>query len=146
MALIRFRARTRFFRKLGALEEIVAGLQRQARETAQEIAQGAAIGWRKQWTCLEILDYDLNTSLRETEIVLKSFLCALPIAELPAFRQRAMSLSLKPSPRKRRPAVVPKLEPTSRKIAARAPADRATTPAHGSPGSETRPAVLDNNK
>jgi hypothetical protein len=146
MALIRFRARTRFFRKLGALEEIVAGLQRQARETAQEIAQGAAIGWRKQWTCLEILDYDLNTSLRETEIVLKSFLCALPIAELPAFRHRAMTLSLKPSPRKRRPAVVPKLEPTSRKIAAGAPADRATTPAHGSPGSEMRPAVLDNNK
>jgi hypothetical protein len=94
MVLIRFRARTRFFRKLGALEEIVAGLQREARETAQEIAEGT--GWRKQWTCLEILDYDLNTSLRETEIVLKSFLCALPIEELPTFRQRAMSLSPKP--------------------------------------------------
>jgi hypothetical protein len=146
MALIRFRARTRFFRKLGALEEIVAGLQREAREKAQEIAEGTAVGWRKQWTCLEILDYDLNTSLRETEIVLKSFLCALPIAELPAFRQRAMSLSPKSSHPNRRPApVVPKLEPTSRKTAAQAPADLAT-PTHGSHRSEARPTVLDNNK
>ena len=88
LSLVRFRARTRFFRKLGALEEIVAGLQREARGTAREVAEGVAVSWRKQWTCLEVLDYDLNTSLRETTVVLKSFFCALPIKELPAFWQR----------------------------------------------------------
>ncbi len=146
LALIRFRTRTRFFRKLGALEEIVAGLQREAREIAQEVAEGTAVGWSKQWNCLEILDYDLNTSLREVEIVLKSFLCALPIAELAAFRRRANSLSPKPlHPNKRPAALIPKLEPSSRKTGAQAPAEK-TTPARRSHRSETRPSVLDNNK
>lgn len=102
LALIRFRARTRFFRKLGALEEIVAGLQREARQTAREIAEGIAVSWANQWTRLEVLDYDLNTSLRETEIVLKSFFCALPIEELPIFRQRAMPPAPQPSHPNRR--------------------------------------------
>jgi len=117
LSLVRFRARTRFFRKLGALEEIVAGLQREARGTAREIAEGVAVSWRKQWTCLEVLDYDLNTSLRETTIVLKSFFCALPIKELPAFWQRIVSLTPEPSAHKnRRPApTLAKMEPACRK-------------------------------
>lgn len=146
MALVRFRARTRFFRKLGALEEIVAGLQREARETAQEIAEGLAVSWRKQWTRLEILDYDLNTSLRETTIVLKSFFCALPTEELPAFRQRVVSLGPKPSHQGRRPAqVLPKLQPTCRKTGEQASAERSARP-QNSRRNEERPAVLDNNK
>jgi hypothetical protein len=117
LSLVRFRARTRFFRKLGALEEIVAGLQREARGTAREIAEGVAVSWRKQWTCLEVLDYDLNTSLRETTVVLKSFFCGLPIGELPAFWQRIVSLTPEPSAHKnRRPAqMVAKMEPACRK-------------------------------
>jgi hypothetical protein len=130
LALVRFRARTRFFRKLGALEEIVAGLQREARETAGDIAEGIAVSWRKQWTRLEVLDYDLNTSLRETTIVLKSFLCALPIEELPAFRQRVASLTPKPSLNQNRRAaqVLAKMEPACRKSAAQAATERPTLP------------------
>ncbi len=113
LAVVRFRARTRFFRKLGALEEIVAGLQREARATAREIAEGMAVSWRKQWTHLEVLDYDLNTSLRETTIVLKSFFCVLPIEELPLFRQKVVSLTPKPSASKRhrKDLLVPKPRP-----------------------------------
>lgn len=130
LAVVRFRARTRFFRKLGALEEIVAGLQREARETAREIAEGVAVSWRKQWTRLEVLDYDLNTSLRETTIVLKSFFCVLPSEELPAFRQRVVSLSPKPSagPNRRSAQVIAKIEPACRKTAAHATPERSALP------------------
>jgi hypothetical protein len=144
LALVRFRARTRFFRKLGALEEIVAGLQREARETARDIAEGMAVAWRKQWTRLEVLDYDLNTSLRETTVVLKSFLCVLPIEELPAFRQRVASLTPKPSLSQNRLAgqVIAKLGPACRTPGARGAAENSALP-ENSPGSR---AVLDHNK
>jgi hypothetical protein len=147
LAVIRFRARTRFFRKLGALEEIVAGLQRQARETARDIAEGVAVSWRKQWTQLEILDYDLNTSLRETTIVLKSFFCALPIEELPAFRQKVVSLTPKPSfsHNRRSIEILAKMDPALRKMPAETAPERPAltqTPRRN----REHPTVLDNNK
>jgi hypothetical protein len=37
------------------------------------------------WKMLDCLHYDFNTCLRETEVVLKSFLRALPSEQLPAF-------------------------------------------------------------
>ena len=146
LSLVRFRTRTRFFRKLGALEEIVAGLQREARETAREIAAGMAISWRRQWTRLEVLDYDLNTSLRETTIVLKSFFCALPLEELSAFWQRIASLTPEPSVHKNRRAapLLAKMEPVYRKTAAQPPAKR---PARHQAlrKSQEHPRVRDNN-
>jgi hypothetical protein len=147
LAVVRFRARTRFFRKLGALEEIVAGLQREARETARDIVEGVAVSWRKQWTRLEVLDYDLNTSLRETTIVLKSFFCVLPNEELPAFRQRVVSLSPKPSTSQSRRStqVIPKIEPACRKTAAHAAPERPALPQNPR-GSREHPTVVDNNK
>lgn len=147
LTLVRFRARTRFFRKIGALEEIVAGLQREVRETARDIAEGVAVAWRKQWTRLEVLDYDLNTSLRETTIVLKSFLCVLPTEELAAFRQRVASLTPKPSLNQNRRALqfLAKMDPTCRKPGAQASRDRSAL-SRNSPDSQERPTVLDNNK
>jgi hypothetical protein len=147
LALIRFRRRTRFFRKLGALEEIVAGLQREACETARDIAEGTAVSWQKHWTRLEVLDYDLNTSLRETTIVLKSFFCVLPIEELPALRQKIVSLTPKPSLNQtRRAAQVPaKMEPACRKTESPAAAERSSgsRPSRKNP---EHPTVLDHNK
>ena len=147
LALVRFRARTRFFRKLGALEEIVAGLQREARETARDIAEGIAVSWRKQWTRLEVLDYDLNTSLRETTIVLKSFFCVLPIEELPVFRRRVVSLVPKSSVNQnRRPAPpLANVEPAWRKTAAQ-PAPERSARRQTPRGSAEHPTVIDNNK
>jgi hypothetical protein len=148
LALVRFRARTRFFRKLGALEEIVAGLQREARETAQDITEGIAVSWRKQWTRLEVLDYDLNTSLRETTIVLKSFFCVLPTEELPAFRQRVVSLTPKPCANQiRRPApALAKTEPARRKTVAPAAPEQRSAVSRTSRRNQEHPTVLDHNK
>jgi hypothetical protein len=147
LAVVRFRARTRFVRKLGALEEIVAGLQREVRETAREIAEGIAVSWRKQWTHLEVLDYDLNTSLCETTIVLKSFFCVLPIEQLPAFRQRVISHSPKPSlNQNRRWAQIPgKTEPACRQAPAQTGPERSTLP-QTSRRSPKHPTVVDHNK
>jgi len=147
MSLVRFRARTRFFRKLGALEEIVAGLQREARGTAREIAEGVALSWRKQWTRLEVLDYDLNTSLRETTVVLKSFFCVLPTEELTAFWQRILSLTPEPSSHKnRRPApMLAKMEPACRKAAV-APAPERPAHHRSLRKSQEPPSLRDNNR
>lgn len=146
LALIRFRTRTRFFRKLGALEEIVAGLQREARATAREIAEGIAVSWSKQWGRLEILDYDLNTSFCETTIVLKSFFCALPIEDLAAFRQRVISLSPRPamSQNRRSAPVLARGEPACLKTTAPAAPEHSVSPQN--PRSREHPTVVDNNK
>jgi hypothetical protein len=147
LALIRFTARTRYFRKLGALEEIVAGLQREVRETARDIAEGVAVCWQKQWTRLEVLDYDLNTSLCETTVVLKSFFCVLPIEELPVFWQRVVSFTPKPSvnQNRRTTQVLAKVESAYRKALPQAASKRSGLP-QTPRRSQERPTVLDNNK
>jgi len=85
-----FRGRTVFSHKLGALREVLAGLQRQARHVADKIALGDSSGAPAHWNRLEILQYDLNTCLQETTVVLKSFFCALPGNELQLFRDRLL--------------------------------------------------------
>jgi hypothetical protein len=89
--LLVLRARTRFFRKLGAIDETVAALRNEAQDIAGGISDGSTIALPNQWTRLEVLHYDLNTCLRETTIVLKSFLCVLPSEELTPFRKRLLS-------------------------------------------------------
>lgn len=83
-----FKSRTRFFAKLHALTEIAEDLQQEFRRVAEEIAEGASVSPTADWQALDELHFDLNTCLRETMILLKSFLRALPDEELPAFRRR----------------------------------------------------------
>jgi len=75
--------RSVFTAKLNDLRKIVTGLQAQVRELACEIAIGAPSESQRRWIRLEVLQYDLNTCLQETIVVLKSFFCALPGNELP---------------------------------------------------------------
>jgi len=99
--LLVLRAGTRFFRKLGAIEQTVAALRNEAQHIGGGITDGTTIALPNQWTRLEVLHYDLNTCLRETTIVLKSFLCVLPTNELTPFRKRLLSrlpAGLRPRP------------------------------------------------
>jgi hypothetical protein len=89
--LLVLRVRARFFRKLVAIEQTVAALRSEAQQIAGGITNGTIMSLPTQWTRLEVLHYDLNTCLRETTIVLKSFLCALPSDELTPFRKRLSS-------------------------------------------------------
>lgn len=72
--------------KLCAIRKIVAEVQTQARNLAREIVLEDSSGAHDRWVRLEVLQYDLNTCLQETTVVLKSFFCALPGNEVPLFR------------------------------------------------------------
>jgi hypothetical protein len=113
--LLVLRARTRFFRKLGAIDETVTALKNEAQDIAGGITDGSTIALPNQWTRLEVLHYDLNTCLRETTIVLKSFLCVLPSEELTPFRKRLLSFLPVALPlRPRGVAFLPQLTSASR--------------------------------
>lgn len=78
--------RSRFFHKLRTLASTIEELGEEFHAAATDLADGTCTQPAMRWTSLDSLHYDLNTCLRETVVVLKSFLCALPSEELEAFR------------------------------------------------------------
>jgi hypothetical protein len=83
--------RSRFFHKLRTLAETFEWLVIEFEVAAREIAEGTSTEPGVCWSALDTLHYDMNTCLRESVVILKSFLRALPAGELPAFRQRLES-------------------------------------------------------
>lgn len=79
--------RTQFLHKLGTLEEMVEELGKEFSTGAQELAAGLATNPVLVWKIVDAAHYDLNTCLRETIIMLKSFLRALPDDQLPGFQE-----------------------------------------------------------
>ena len=94
-----FGDRLRFFQKMRILSETLEQLDREFGEAAEDIAQGISVQPGECWKMLDCLHYDFNTCLRETEVVLKSFLRALPAEQLPAF---AAELEASVAPKKLR--------------------------------------------
>ncbi len=88
LSKVLFASRSKFFHKLHTLVSTVGELQKEFREAAEEIVTGAAMHPDACWRELDVLHYDLNTCLRETIVLLKSFLLALSNEELPSFRQK----------------------------------------------------------
>lgn len=78
-----FRGRSRFFHKLRILSEMLNELEGEFREAAGDIAKGMDTQPVASWLKLDDLHYDFSTCLRETEVVLKSFLRALPAEHVP---------------------------------------------------------------
>jgi hypothetical protein len=87
-----FRSRARFLHKVRAIGEVVGELRKQEQTIAAEANTHTPHRLPKRWAALEILHYDLNTCVRETTIVLKSFFCVLPDEELVLFRKRLFAL------------------------------------------------------
>jgi hypothetical protein len=94
-----FRGRSRFLNKLRILSEMLKELEREFREAAGDIAKGMDTQPIASWLKLDDLHYDFNTCLRETEVVLKSFLRALPAEQLPGL---ARDLDAVPAAKQRR--------------------------------------------
>ncbi len=88
LSKILFPSRSRFFHKLSVLSEIAEELAREFREAAEELTEGRSVQPGARWEALDVLHYDVNTCLRETIVMLKSFLCALPNEEVARFRQK----------------------------------------------------------
>ena len=94
-----FRDRSRFFHKVKILSGTVQRLEYEFREVAEDLSAGLSTHPGACWDALDCLHYDFNTCLREIEVVLKSFLRALPgeqVAEL------ASTLDTPPPPKRLR--------------------------------------------
>jgi hypothetical protein len=80
-----FGDRSRFFHKLRILSNTVEQLGREFQQAAADLSQGVSDQPGICWAALDSAQYDLNTCLREAEVVLKSFLRALPTEQLTGF-------------------------------------------------------------
>jgi hypothetical protein len=95
--------RTQFLHKLGTLEEMVEDLGKEYVTGAGELGEGLGTDPIALWQIVDTSHYDLNTCLRETIVLLKSFLRALPDEQLSAF-QRSVAESWRGTAMEIRPA------------------------------------------
>jgi hypothetical protein len=79
--------RTQFLHKLGTVMEMVENLGKEYCESVEELGTGAAADPSALWKTIDAAHYDLNTCLRETIVLLKSFLLALPDDQLGNFQK-----------------------------------------------------------
>ena len=88
LANVLLTSNSRFSLKLEDLASIVCDLATEVRPLAARMHQVTAAHPLFDWGQLEVLDYDLNTCLAETLVVLKSFFYVLPDADTPLFRRQ----------------------------------------------------------
>jgi hypothetical protein len=82
--------RAQFLHKLGTLLEMVENLGKEYCASAEELATGLSVDPFVLWNTIDAAHYDLNTCLRETIVLLKSFLRALPDDQLGSFQKSVM--------------------------------------------------------
>jgi hypothetical protein len=79
--------RSQFLHKINTLLEMVVELSREFEASADELASGTSANPASDWNTVDLAHYDLNTCLRETIVLLKSFLRAVPEEELMPFQE-----------------------------------------------------------
>jgi hypothetical protein len=82
-----FSHRFQFLHKVSTLEEMVEDLGKDFRDAALDLAEEAAANSGSTWEEVDSNHFDLNTCLRETVVLFKSFLIVLPADQLTAFRK-----------------------------------------------------------
>lgn len=82
-----FSHRLQFLHKVSTLQEMVEDLNKDFRNTADELAGGQSIDSDRGWLEMDLGHYDLNTCLRETIVLFKSFLVVLPAGQLGDFEK-----------------------------------------------------------
>ena len=92
--------RSQFLNKLNSLEEIVDELADEFVEFTKELATGACLEPLRLWKTLDLDHFDLNTCLRETDVLFKSFLFVLPAGQLDSFdfTVRGLARARRPAP------------------------------------------------
>lgn len=78
--------KSQFSYKISALADLVEDLHSSFQSTAGDLACGDSLYPERDWDLLDSVHYDLNTCLRETVVLLKSFLHALPEGQLLNFQ------------------------------------------------------------
>jgi hypothetical protein len=84
-----------FLHKMSALSDLVVDLGENFEGLVEEIRTDSSVYPEREWDLLDSVHYDLNTCLRETVVLYKCFLHALPDPQLTEFedslvRRRAM--------------------------------------------------------
>jgi hypothetical protein len=83
---ILFTRKSQFVHKIATMAELVEELDSSFASTAEELCENQSIRPERDWEMLDAVHYDLNTSLRETAVLFKSFLHALTQGQLMAFQ------------------------------------------------------------
>lgn len=78
--------KSQFLQKISTLIDLVEDLGDNYVGSAGEAGDGHSYHPDECWEVLDPVHYDLNTSLRETVVLLKSFLHALPVSQLLEFQ------------------------------------------------------------
>lgn len=91
--------RSQFLHKVHILHEMVEDLEKDFAAKVAEIAEVTSEDSGEAWISLDELHYDLNTCLRESVVLLKSFLVVLPEEELGDFEREARRLPEPAEPR-----------------------------------------------
>ena len=91
-----FSHRLRFLHKVSTLEEMVEDLDRDFRHLAGDLVEGLCADPERGWHDVDAGHYDLNTCLRETIVLFKSFLVVLPAGQLGDFEKAVHNQSLFP--------------------------------------------------
>lgn len=81
-----FTKRSQFLYKISTIADLVDALNANFETTAERLCEGQSIRPERDWETLDAVHYDLNTCLRETTVLFKSFLHALPEGQLDAFQ------------------------------------------------------------
>ena len=88
-----FSQRLQFLFKVNTLEEMVEDLERDFRSVADDLAAGLCPDPERGWLEVDAGHYDLNTCLRETIVLFKSFLVVLPAGQLDDFEKAVQDQS-----------------------------------------------------
>ena len=72
--------------KITALADLTEELAGEYQTIAEELTESGSTRPERSWEVLDAAHYDLNTCLRETEVLLKSFFHALPERQLSEFQ------------------------------------------------------------
>ena len=77
--------RSQFLHKISTLLELVENLNDACSNATEELNDPSSVRPEREWDLLDASHYDLNTCLRETIVLLKCFLLALPEEQLVDF-------------------------------------------------------------
>lgn len=77
--------KSQFLHKMATLSDLVEELNKGFEEGIAELQDEQSVCPEPQWHLLDAVHYDLNTCLRHAVVLFKSFLHALPEAQLPDF-------------------------------------------------------------
>lgn len=88
--------RSQFLHKVDTLEEMVLTIRNHFCEVASDLGSGVSEAPSSDWRTLDDAHFDLNTCLRETIVLLKSFIVVLPDDQVSVFQKSIDAQMLAP--------------------------------------------------